>query len=92
MSLVSIRSALLGVASAFCVGVVATTFMSAGGQATPSQQGNVGAVHRQSAPLRFTQVTKQQWCTEAYNNCITGCGGSQSCQNQCVQNYNGCLR
>jgi hypothetical protein len=90
MSVRFMRSALLGAALVLCVGV-AMTFMGTGGQATPSQQGDVGAVHRHRPSLQFTQ-TKQQWCTEAYNNCITGCGGSQSCQNQCVQNYNGCLR
>ena len=34
----------------------------------------------------------QAVCQANYNQCMRGCGGAQSCSNQCMTNYNGCLR
>ena len=30
-------------------------------------------------------------CKANYDQCMRGCAGAQSCSNQCMTNYNGCL-
>jgi hypothetical protein len=32
-----------------------------------------------------------QICLNNYNQCLKGCDGATSCNNQCLTNYNGCL-
>ena len=31
-------------------------------------------------------------CKANYDQCMRGCAGAQSCSNQCMRNYNGCLQ
>jgi hypothetical protein len=42
------------------------------------------------APLVF--AGSPAVCQANYDQCMRGCGGAASCSNQCMTNYNGCLK
>lgn len=41
-------------------------------------------------PLRF--AGSPAVCKANYDQCMKGCDGAAQCSNQCMVNYNGCLR
>jgi hypothetical protein len=54
-----------------------------------------GSEVQQSGPQSTRPIVvagSQAVCQANYNQCMRGCGGAQSCNNQCMTNYNGCLR
>ena len=64
-----------------------------GSEAASPGDGGDGAVPTCNLPsaCQTDAAACGQTCVTAYNTCVTGCGGSTPCKNQCKNTQNGCF-
>jgi len=84
------RPALLASTLIACIALAASFTQT--GQATQLQQHEMSPIASDGNQRLLRLAGSPEVCKGNYDQCIKGCDGAQQCSNQCLVNYNGCLK